>query len=294
MTLRQCMKYSRSLHTSSPLNPSVAPLACEIHHGGIHNNKHSQADHRVPIIFLHGFLGSKRENRLVSRLLARDLSRQVYALDLRNHGDSGHHTIHNYMAMALDVEAFIKSREYKSVTVIGHSMGAKTACTLALHAPDLISNVVAIDNGPVRIPIPTDFQKYLHALSEVNKAKIRTHSEGERILAQYEESAAIRLWLLSNFVKDHHHRPYLKLRIPVDILSTALDPLGDFPYTSPESVKFQKPTLFLRSHQSHYLPDHALPLIRSFFPQSQVVDMDCGHWVVQDRPEDFRRDFLRS
>lgn len=65
--------------------------------------------------------------------------------------------------------------------------GAKTALTLSLHAPDLISNVVAIDNCPISLPIPPDFQKYIDALAEVNKARIKTHSEGERVLAKYEE-----------------------------------------------------------------------------------------------------------
>ena len=190
--------------------------------------------------------------------------------------------------------------------------GAKTALTLSLHAPDLISNVVAIDNCPISLPIPADFQKYIDALAEVNKARIKTHSEGERILAQYEEvsshafiaecsmqltlgekSAAVRLWLLSNFIKDSHHAPYLKLRLPLDTLGNALDALGDFPYQPPSSeskgVNFTKPALFLRSYQSHYIPDDALPLTRSFFPESKVVDFDCGHWIVQDRPEEFRR-----
>lgn len=106
-----------------------------------------------------------------------------------------------------------------------------------------------------------------------------------------EKSAAVRIWLLSNFVRDREHAPYLKLRLPLDILGNALDVLGEFPYASSalELVKFPKPTLFLRSHRSHYIPDDALPLTRSFFPKSRVVDMDCGHWIVQDRPEEFRR-----
>lgn len=112
------------------------------------------------------------------------------------------------------------------------------------------------------------------------------------------KSAAVRLWLLSNFIKDPHHAPYLKLRLPLDTLRNALDALGDFPYPPPPTlssesdsgaVKFPKPALFLRSHKSHYIPDEALPLTRSFFPQLRIVDMDCGHWIVQDRPEEFRR-----
>ncbi|KAE8554089.1 hypothetical protein EYB25_002627 [Talaromyces marneffei] len=301
MRLRQCIHHFRAIHTSTPLRrSSVVPLAHEIHHGVNSLNSPSRASHdNNPIIFLHGFLGSKRENKAVSRLLARDLSRQVFALDLRNHGDSAHHPVHNYMDMALDVEAFIKTHGFRSVSLIGHSMGAKTALALSLHAPDLISTVVAIDNCPITLPIPADFQKCIDALAEVNNVRIKTHSEGERILARYEESAAVRLWLLSNFIKDPRHAPYLKLRLPLDILGNALDALGDFPYrlTESKAVRFSKPTLFLRAHQSHYIPDDALPLTRSFFPNSRVVDMDCGHWIVQDRPEEFRLvvvDFLRG
>ncbi|KAL5358363.1 Alpha/Beta hydrolase protein [Aspergillus floccosus] len=298
MALNQCLKHLRALHTSIPSQRHVVPLAYEVH-GRVRPN----SSHHDPIIFLHGFLGSKRENRRVSRLLAHDLSRPVFALDLRNHGDSAHHPIHNYMAMALDVESFIKTHGLKRATLIGHSMGAKTALALALHSPAMISNVIAVDNGPIRLPIPAEFQRYLVALAKVQQSQIKSHAEGDRILADYEaassrsrktlycvnmlQSAAIRLWLLSNFIKDRHES-YLKLRLPLDILNTALGPLGDFPYMN-EPVKFHRPTLFLRAHQSHYIPDHALPRVQNFFPQARVVDMDCGHWIVQDRPEEFRQ-----
>ena len=65
--------------------------------------------------------------------------------------------------------------------------GAKTALTLALHAPDLVSDVVAVDNCPISLPIPGDFQKYMEGLIEVEQARVRTHMEGERILAKFEE-----------------------------------------------------------------------------------------------------------
>lgn len=42
--------------------------------------------------------------------------------DLRNHGESGHHSRHDYMEMALDVEAFIQSHHLQRPTLIGHSM----------------------------------------------------------------------------------------------------------------------------------------------------------------------------
>lgn len=37
------------------------------------------------------------------------------------------------------------------------------------------------------------------------------------------------------------------------------------------------------------MPDVALPTIRSFFPQSEVRDIDCGHWIISEQPELFKK-----
>jgi pimeloyl-ACP methyl ester carboxylesterase len=75
-----------------------------------------------PILFLHGLFGSKKNNRSVSKVLARDLGRHVYALDLRNHGESAHAPRHDYLAMADDVAGFIQQHGLQQPTLIGHSM----------------------------------------------------------------------------------------------------------------------------------------------------------------------------
>lgn len=59
---------------------------------------------------------------LLRRALARDLGRHVYALDLRNHGDSPHNRRHDYEAMAEDVANFIRDNKLQDSTIIGHSM----------------------------------------------------------------------------------------------------------------------------------------------------------------------------
>ncbi|CRG90005.1 Ankyrin repeat, PH and SEC7 domain containing protein secG [Talaromyces islandicus] len=170
---------------------SRVPLAYDLHsprESGLHGNT-------TPIIFMHGFLGSKRENRKVSnanlilswRLLSNDLSKQVFTVDLRNHGDSAHHPKHDYMEMALDVASFMESHGLERAILIGHSMGAKTALTLALHAPDLVSEVIAIDNCPVHLPLTEEFPRYLRAMAKVRDAKVKTHREAETILKSHEE-----------------------------------------------------------------------------------------------------------
>ncbi|KAJ5736709.1 Alpha/Beta hydrolase protein [Penicillium malachiteum] len=291
----------------SELATGRVPLAFELLRA---KSPQGSATQKSPILFLHGFLGSKRENRHVSRLLAKDLTRDVYTLDLRNHGDSGHHPLHTYPEMALDVKCFIQTHNLQRPTVIGHSMGAKTAMTLALGSPDLVSNVVAVDNGPIELALVPDFEKYLDAMAEIHSKQVPTHLEADKILRETVtvstrsvlsdeiklltsrtlQDASVRLWLLSNFIKEKES-PFLKLRLSVDILRGALGPLGMFPY-KPGSATFSNPVLFLRGLQSHYIPENAFPLMNTLFPRSETVNIDCGHWIVQEKPEEFRQGMI--
>ncbi|EPS31446.1 hypothetical protein PDE_06401 [Penicillium oxalicum 114-2] len=262
-------------------------LAYELHKASGHNKPTRQADRAPPILFLHGFLGSKRENRQVSKKLARDLSRDVYVLDLRNHGDSDHHPRHDYSEMASDVESFMNQHKLGPATLIGHSMGAKAALTLALHSPSQVAHVIAVDNAPIKQPVGPEFSRYLESMAEIERKSVQTHADADEIFRNHNLEAPIRLWLLSNFVQEKNSRA-LKSRVPLDILQQAIEPLGDFPYC-PGTTKYQGPSLFLRALQSQFIPQNALPQILELFPRSEVVNLDCGHWIVQERPQEFQK-----
>ncbi|EAQ86551.1 hypothetical protein CHGG_07804 [Chaetomium globosum CBS 148.51] len=239
-----------------------------------------------PIIFMHGLFGSKKNNRTVSR--------HVYAVDLRNHGDSPHDPRHDYPAMAADVADFIRQHGLKEPTLIGHSMGAKTAMTLALHSPDLVANLIAVDNAPVDARLGSDFGWYIQGMKKIDEAQVTRQAEADAILAPYEPSIAIRQFLLGNL-----HRPSpatsqtQQFRVPLSILARALDHLGDFPFKRPGEVRFEKPALFVRGTQSKYVPDEVIPLIGQFFPLFELVDVEAGHWVISEKPEAFKDAVVR-
>ncbi|KFA62606.1 hypothetical protein S40285_05156 [Stachybotrys chlorohalonatus IBT 40285] len=241
-----------------------------------------------PVLLLHGLFGSKKNNRSISKALARDLGRYVYTLDLRNHGDSQHAERHDYLAMAEDVSEFIHQHGLKDSTLIGHSMGAKVAMALALQSPKLVANLVAVDNAPVDAVLGRDFAGYVRAMKKIEEASVTRQSEADQILAEIEPTLPIRQFLLGNL-----HRPQgektQKFRIPLDILARSLDNMGDFPFKNPDEVRYEKPALFIRGTQSKYVPDEVLPLIGRFFPRFRLVSIDAGHWVISEQPEAFRQ-----
>ncbi|KAK3325612.1 abhydrolase domain-containing protein [Apodospora peruviana] len=248
-----------------------------------------------PILFLHGLFGSKKNNRSISKALARDLGRHVYALDLRNHGESPHDHRHDYMAMAADVVEFISQHGLEQPTLIGHSMGAKTAMTVALGHPTLIANLVSVDNAPVDARLESDFARYVQGMKKVDAANVARQAEADKILEPYEKSLTIRQFLLGNLHRPKTDADTQKFRVPLDVLGKALDHLGDFPYKDTSQVRFERPALFIRGTRSKYVPDEVIPVIGQFFPRFELVDVEAGHWLISENPEAFRQgSFLHS
>ncbi|KAI0472044.1 prolyl oligopeptidase-like protein [Xylariaceae sp. FL0804] len=257
-----------------------------------------------PILFLHGLFGSKKNNRSVCKVLARDLRRHVYALDLRNHGESPHAPRHDYPAMADDVAGFIEDHGLAPPTLIGHSMGAKTAMALSLGQPEMVHDLVSVDNAPVDATLSTNFAQYVRGMQRIEEAGVTKQSEADEILQEYEKELPIRQFLLGNL-----HRPPpspssspsssssssspsqqpLRFRVPLGVLARSLGHMGDFPFRDPAAARFGRPALFVRGARSPYVPDDVVPLIGRFFPRFRLEDVDAGHWLISEKPDDFLR-----
>ncbi|GAM86759.1 hypothetical protein ANO11243_047780 [Dothideomycetidae sp. 11243] len=280
---------SRSYASTS----STEPL--ELAYDKYHPPEDKSPSRNGPIVFLHGLFGSKKNNRTMSKVLTRVLSRPVYNLDLRNHGDSPHSVVHDYTSMATDVEHFISTHSTDHPpTLIGHSMGAKVAMAVCLRRRVPVANLVSVDNAPVDAALKSSFGAYVKGMRAIAAAQVTKLSEADEILKEYESETPIRQFLLTNLLRDKQ-TGVQRWRIPVNTLAASLDHMADFPFKEPDEVRWEGEALFIRGTKSHYISDEVLPIIGRFFPKFQVMDVDCGHWVISEKPEDFKRgvvDFL--
>ncbi|KAL4890520.1 putative alpha/beta fold family hydrolase [Aspergillus ambiguus] len=243
---------------------------------------------RSPIVFLHGLFGSKQNNRSISRALARDLKRQIFTLDLRNHGQSFHSQEHNYSVMAEDVMKFIDQQKLGQCVLIGHSMGAKAAMTVALESPDVVSALVPVDNAPVNAALKSDFGKYVRGMQHIEAQNVTKQSDADKILQEYEESLPIRQFLLTNLIRSTEDQT-MKFRVPLEVIGESLNNMADFPYRDPGSLTYEGPTLFIRGTKSRYVSDDTIPAIKKFFPKAEIADVEAGHWLISENPEAFRQ-----
>jgi pimeloyl-ACP methyl ester carboxylesterase len=223
--------------------------------------------------------------------------------------------VHDYTHLAEDVEDFIDIHKLKRPTLIGHSMGAKTAMCVALKSPEKVANLIPVDNAPVDAALKTDFGTFVRGMRVVEERKVKNLKEADEVLKEYAtvgiapvlvwfravgakfprlqltadtQDTTVRLFLLTNLTRSPSN-DHLVWRIPLTILAQHLDDMGDFPYRNPDEFRYNGPTLIVRGTRSHYVADETLPIIGRFFPRFELADIDAGHWVISENPEEFRR-----
>jgi pimeloyl-ACP methyl ester carboxylesterase len=240
----------------------------------------SQGAAGAAVIILHGLLGSSSNWRSIARRLAD--GRRVFCLDLRNHGDSPHADHMSYPAMAGDVRAFMDAHALPTATVIGHSMGGKTAMRLALESPTRVERLVVVDIAPS--VSSHDHLPVLEAMASLDTTRIERRSEAEHMLEAAIPDAGMRMFVLQNLVSTPQGFTW---RIDLDAIERNLPALLDFPVDA-DSPPFEGPTLFVRGALSDYVRDSDTPVIRRLFPHAEIVTVaDAGHWVHAEQPARF-------
>ena len=103
-----------------------------------------------PLIVLHGLLGSLDNWQPLGRRFAAHF--EVFAVDLRNHGQSPHHEDVSYEVMAADLDEFMRTHGLPRANLLGHSMGGKVAMQFALQHPTEVERLVVVDVSPRAYP----------------------------------------------------------------------------------------------------------------------------------------------
>uniref|UniRef100_A0A7S0G0X4 AB hydrolase-1 domain-containing protein n=1 Tax=Rhodosorus marinus TaxID=101924 RepID=A0A7S0G0X4_9RHOD len=83
--------------------------------------KHRQS----PVLFIHGLLASRRTYHSFVKRKDFVPDREVYTIDLRNHGESPHAQRMDIPTLASDVLAFLDGQGLEQISLVGHSLGGK-------------------------------------------------------------------------------------------------------------------------------------------------------------------------
>lgn len=246
------------------------------------------ATDRTPLVIAPGLFGSGRNWGVIAKRLS-DM-RRVFAVDMRNHGDSFWDADHSYAAMAGDLAAVINAEGMRAprigdmarqADVMGHSMGGKAAMTLALTQPDLVRRLIVADIAPVAYTHSHD--GLIDAMRGMDLSDLTSRSEADRRLSERINDAGVRAFLLQSL--ELREGP-VRWKLNLDVLDAAMEAITG--WQDPEGQpQFDGPALFLYGKNSKYVLEEHRAHILELFPRAEFIGIDgAGHWLHAEKPRE--------
>ena len=234
-----------------------------------------------PLVVLHGLFGSSGNWRGIARVLGE--THTVHWVDLRNHGASPWADSMAYAERADDVLQLFDRLGLKRATVMGHSMGGKTAMALALRHARRISGLIVVDIAPVSYA--DTLTPFAQAMRSADVITAATRAEVQRrLLQQVPEQEKIVPFLMQNLVTLNDHFDW---RLNLLGISAAMPGLSTFPGDL-LGLRFDGPTTVIAGAQSDYVADRGGASFAPMFDDVAIeVVEDAGHWVHADQPAVF-------
>ncbi len=253
--------------------------------------RHGTPTDLPPLLIAHGLFGSGRNWGAIAKRMSD--SREVLAVDMRNHAGSYWDPQHDYPAMAADLAQVIEAEGHR-MDVLGHSMGGKAAMLLALQRPDLVNRLIVADIAPVAYAHSQN--ELISAMRGLDLTGLSTRSEADNRLSTQIIDPQVRAFLLQSL--DLKSQP-IRWRLNLDALEAQMERITGWPAETAASVPpFTGAALFLSGGLSDYVTPDARPIIRALFPQAHMAKIPgAGHWLHAEKPREFEatlRVFLGS
>lgn len=231
----------------------------------------------LPILLAHGLFGQGRNLGALARRLSD--ARPVVTVDMRNHGDSFHDAVHDYVTMAGDLADVIADLGGQA-DVVGHSMGGKAAMALALTRPDMVRKLAIMDIAPVAYGHTQEH--LIDAMESLDLGAVDRRSAADAMLTERVDDPGVRAFLLQSLDLKSDPKAW-RLNLPA--LRDQMGQILGWPEDLPKAG-FSGPVLEIAGERSDYLSEAGQAALREHFPQARVIRVkDAGHWLHADAPE---------
>lgn len=231
-----------------------------------------------PLVILHGLFGSLDNWMTLGKKWAEE--RQVILVDQRNHGNSFHAEEFNYSVMADDLAKLLHHLKVNKATILGHSMGGKTAMEFAITHPEKVEKLIVADIGPKYYPV--HHHTILKAFYSVPVKELKSRNEADGIVSELIPDFGTRQFLLKNLAREKNGFSW---KMNLDVIANKIEEVGK---SLNQNAHFNKPALFVRGSKSDYILNDDANLIHSVFSNSKLETIDdAGHWVHAEKPDEF-------
>jgi esterase len=229
------------------------------------------------LVILHGLFGSGDNWQSVARQVA-DEGFRVLLVDLRNHGQSPHSDDFSIDILAADVTELIKDHLTAPATVLGHSLGGKTAMKLTFDKPGLVKGLMIVDIAMRSYPVHQ--RELINIMRQLDFDTIKTRGEAEQQLGEKISDTGVRQFLAKNIYWQNPDR--LNWRFNLQAIDRNLEEVGSAVYP-PNPVEV--PSRFIRGALSEYInAKDEQEILEKFTSVKILTAPEAGHWVHAENP----------
>lgn len=248
------------------------------------------------IIILHGLYGSCDSFLNIAKKISTNYC--VHLLNLRNHDNSFKAKNMTYDLMAEDIKNYIYKMKISKTSLIGHSMGGKTAIFVSKNYPELINKLIVIDTSPISYMNLTLYNSItnfhlnlLSILKQINLNNFKNYSEiKNKLIEKNIETNIINLILKNIAIKNKKLIWKFNLSAISNNIGNIMDGLNidDF-----KERKIINETLFIKAKESEYIKNDDIKIIKYIFPNYKMVEIENStHWMHIDNPEKLCKEIL--
>jgi haloacetate dehalogenase len=250
-----------------------------------------------PLLLLHGSPQTHLMWHTVGPRLARDFT--VYAADLRGYGDSSKptttadHEPYSKRSMARDMVAVMEHFGHQRFALAGHDRGGRVGYRLALDYPDRVSQLAVLDI----VPTGEAFRRADASFGMTNWHWFflaQPYDLPERLIGNDPEYYFLGRRAANPFAPEALEEYLRCFRNPETIHAICEDYRAgitlDYPRDEADYAEGRKiacPTLVLWGGRGQ-LPKHydVLSVWRDWANDVQGQGLDCGHYLVEERPDE--------
>mmetsp|Transcript_27631 Transcript_27631/g.108359 ORF Transcript_27631/g.108359 Transcript_27631/m.108359 type:complete len:248 (+) Transcript_27631:317-1060(+) len=184
-----------------------------------------------PVVLLHGLLGNQMSYRSLVKKPDFAPKRDIYTLDMRNHGLSPHTGEMDLHALSRDVSLFLDNEGIEAASIVGNNIGGKVGMILALEQSDRVSDLVVVDGSPLASDKKLEFvSKIVQVIHDVEIENYTQKKDIEEDLKKGGiEDERLRQFLMMNVVSDSDEPGFYKWRHGIQAIQEAMPALMTFP-----------------------------------------------------------------
>ncbi|KAL1440687.1 hypothetical protein MTO96_009237 [Rhipicephalus appendiculatus] len=254
-------RHAVACYSSNTINGAVR-LSYSLHK----SRDEATASALPPIVASDGLFGRKENLAKVCKALASATGRNVFAVDMRNQGDSPHTEDMNYALTTADLELFLQDRGVSKAAFVGHSFAGRVAMKFAVTKPSAVERLVVVDIAVNSLPpavvtewLPRQMNAMEHILSLLSPdmSLEQALQVADQYLSTQVTKPYVRSVLLANLCKRPHSYEW---QFNLKAFRRNLQPLADLHYLDNKSSNVD--ALFVAADESAYLTTADLPDIK--------------------------------